>query len=342
VKHIARAIASGLVAMTTLAGAAVAEDRTIELKFAHWVPASHPMHAAAKAWAESIEKASNGTLKTTIYPAQQLGKAFDHYNMARDGIADIAYTNPGYEPGRFPVMGAAELPFVFGNARAGSAAFDAWYRKYEAREMKDVHFCLAFLHDPATVHATHRKVLVPADMRGLKVRPANATIAKFIVMLGATNIQASAPEARDVLEKGVADAITFPWGSTVLFGIDKVVKYHIDAAFYVTEQVWVLNKARYESMSPAQKQVIDDHCTSAWAEKVATPWADFESAGRDKIKAMPGHEVYPLSPGQLAEWRTAAEPLRSDWAAAVKNAGYDPDTVLDELKSKLAAGNAAY
>jgi TRAP-type C4-dicarboxylate transport system substrate-binding protein len=161
-------------------------------------------------------------------------------------------------------------------------------------------------------------------------------------MLGATNVQASAPEAREVLEKGVADAITFPWGSIVLFGIDKVAKYHIDSAFYVTEQIWVMNKAKYESMSPAQKKVIDDHCTSAWAEKVATPWADFEAAGRDKIKAMPGHEVYPLSPDQLAEWRKAAEPLRSDWAAGVRKAGYDPDAVLDELKSKLAASNAAY
>jgi TRAP-type transport system periplasmic protein len=317
-------------------------DKLIELKFAHWVPSTHPMHLAATAWSESIEKASNGTIKITIYPAQQLGKAFDHYNMARDGIADIAYTNPGYEPGRFPIMGASELPFVFANARSGSAAFDTWYRKYQAQEMKEVHFCLAFLHDPATIHAAHKKVVVPADMRGLKVRPANATFAKFIVMRGGTNVLVGAPAARDVLEKGVADAITFPWGSTVLFGIDKVVKYHIDSAFYVTEQVWVLNKAKYESMSPSQKKVIDDHCTSQWAEKVATPWADFEAAGRDKIKAMPDHEVYPLTPDELAEWRSAAAPLRSDWATAVKKAGYDPAAVFDELKASLDKSNAAY
>jgi TRAP-type C4-dicarboxylate transport system substrate-binding protein len=334
-------IVTGLVIVVS-GGAASAQDRTVELKFAHWVPSTHPMHLAATAWSESIEKASNGTIKITIYPAQQLGKAFDHYNMARDGIADISYTNPGYEPGRFPIMGASELPFVFANAKSGSAAFDAWYRKYEAREMKEVHFCLAFLHDPATVHAAHKKVVVPADMRGLKVRPANATIAKFIVMLGGTNVQASAPEARDVLEKGVADAITFPWGSTMLFGIDKVVKYHIDSAFYVTEQVWVLNKAKYDAMSPAQKKVIDDHCTSEWAEKVATPWADFEAAGRDKIKAMAGHEVYPLTAEQLAEWRTAAEPLRVEWAAAVSKAGYDPKAVFEELKLGLSKKEAAY
>ena len=63
------------------------------------------------------------------FPAQQLGKAFDHYDMARDGIADIAYVNPGYAPGRFPIIGAGELPFLLANAKEGSAALDAWYRK---------------------------------------------------------------------------------------------------------------------------------------------------------------------------------------------------------------------
>ena len=29
----------------------------------------------------------------------------------------------------------------------------------------------------------------------------------------------------------MADAITFPWQSIILFGIDKVVKYHMDMPF---------------------------------------------------------------------------------------------------------------
>ena len=104
------------------AGPALAQDKTVEWRFSHWVPPSHPMHPAAEAWAQSIEKASGGTIKMKIFPAQQLGKAFDHYNMARDGIADVAHVNPGYEPGRFPVIGAVELPFLFANAKEGSAA----------------------------------------------------------------------------------------------------------------------------------------------------------------------------------------------------------------------------
>jgi len=305
------------------------------------VPPSHPMHPSAEAWAQSIERASGGTIKMKIFPAQQLGKAFDHYNMARDGIADVAHVNPGYEPGRFPVIGAVELPFLFANAKEGSAAADAWYRKYAGKEMADVKYCLAFMHDPATVHSAKKKVVVPGDIKGMKIRPANATIARFVTLLGGTNVQASAPEARDVLEKGVAEAITFPWGSIVLFGIDKVTKYHIDSAFYVTEQLWVINKGKYDALSAAQRKVIDDHCSPEWALKIAAPWADFEAAGRDKIKAQ-GHEVYPLTPAQLAEWRKAAEPLQAEWAANVKKAGYDPDVLLNELKDSLTKYKSLY
>jgi TRAP-type C4-dicarboxylate transport system substrate-binding protein len=336
------AAATALAASVLPAVPVAAQDKPVQLRFSHWVPSAHPMHVAAVAWTESIEKASNGTIKIAIFPAQQLGKAFDHYNMARDGLVDVSHVNPGYEPGRFPIVAAIELPFQFSNSKEGSAALDAWYRRYAAREMKDVHYCLAFAHDPGTFHFTKKKVVSPTDISGLKVRPPNAVISQWMRQLGAVNVQASAPEIRDVLEKGVADAAGAPWGSMLLFGIDRVTKYHIDSPLYVSEQVWVLNKDKYNALSPAQKKVMDSHCSSEWALKIAAPWADFESGGKDKIKAMPGHEVYPLTPEQLAAWRKSAEPIVTEWADAVRKAGHDPKAILDDLRKTIASHKAAY
>ena len=332
---------AGAVLGASLASTAVAQDKAVEWRFAHWVPPTHPMHVSAEKWAESINKASKGTITIKIFPAQQLGKAQDHYNMARDGIAQIAHANPGYEPGRFPVIGAMEMPFLVANAKEGSAAIDAWYRKYADKEMNETKYCLQFVHDPATFHVTKKRIVVPDDVKGMRIRPANATIARFMVLLGATNVQASAPESREVLERGVADAITFPWGSIILFGIDKVTKHHMDAALYVTEQVWTMNKAAYAALSPAQKKVMDDHCNSEWAERIGGDWAVMESAGRDKIKAA-GHDVYPLTKEQLAAWRKAAEPLHAEWAAAVTKAGYDPKKVYGDLLEEINKRKVAY
>jgi TRAP-type transport system periplasmic protein len=315
---------------------AVAEDKEVDLRLSLWVPPAHPLTGAAKAWAEDIAKASNGTIKITVFPSEQLGKAFDHYDMARDDIADITYVNPGYQPGRFPIIAIGQMPFMFGDARKGTAALDSWYRKYAAAEMKDTHFCFAFIHDPGALHA-RKKIVVPEDLRGVKVRPAQSTIAELVTKLGGTNVQASAPEAREVLDRGVADAITFPWGSLYLFGIDKAVKYHIDEPLYTTVFTFSVNKDKYESLSPAQKKVMDDHCTTDWAVKIAGPWGDFEAAGRDKMRADPAHhDVYKLTPDQMAAWRATVKPLEASWANAVKQAGADPDAALAELNASIA------
>ncbi|HRF08678.1 MAG TPA: TRAP transporter substrate-binding protein [Xanthobacteraceae bacterium] len=337
-----RATALGALLAFGLAGTALAQDKPVHLKMGHWVPPAHPLQKAMEEWGASVQKASNGTITFQVYPAQQLGKAPDHYDMARDGIADVTYINPGYQPGRFPIIAAGELPFLMKNGIGGSVALDKWYRKYAANEMKDVKFCLAFVHDPGALHAK-KKIETPDQIKGMKIRPAHATMASFVTLLGGTNVQASAPESREVLERGVADAITFPWGSILLFKIDSVTKFHMDVPLYNTTFAWVMNKAKYDAMSPAQKKVIDDHCSPEWAAKVATPWANYEAAGRDKLRNAAGHTVYKISDAQVAQWQKAAEPLSKIWADNIKkaNAG-DPDAMLKALKDELKAADAAF
>ena len=238
---------SAAVAAGSIIAPAAAQDKPVHLKLSHWVPPSHPLQKALEDWGGSIQAATNGTVTFTVFPSQQLGKAFDHYDMARDGIADVTYVSPGYQPGRFPIIDAGNLPFMMSNAKGGSQALDAWYRKHAGTEMKDVKFCLGFVHDYGSFHSKTKKIMVPGDIKGMKIRPAHATIATLVTTLGGTNVQASAPEVRDIIEKGVAEAVTFPWGSIPLFGIDKVTKYHMNTPLYVTSFAWVMNKAKYEA-----------------------------------------------------------------------------------------------
>src|ERR1700689_3301889 len=319
---------------------ALAQEKTFELKLSHWVPASHPLQKSLEDWGAAVEKASGGTIKSRVYPAQQLGKALGPYAMGADGIADVTYINPGYQPGRFPIIAAGELPFLMSDAKGGSMGLDAWYRKYAEKEMKDVKFCLAFVHTPSSLHTRTKKVVVPDDIKGMKIRPADATIANFVTLLGGTNVQSSAPEVRDIIERGVADAVTFPWGSLVFFGIDKVTKFQMDAPLYVTTFVFVMNKDKYNEMSERQKKAIDDNCKTEAAGRVGEPWGKFEDAGLEKVKAEEGHEVYKLTAEQTALWKKASEPLVKTWAEAVRKTGTDPDTTMAELRPWLAKYNA--
>jgi TRAP-type C4-dicarboxylate transport system substrate-binding protein len=317
---------------------ASAQDKQIELKFAYWVPANHPLAKLGnEPWAKSVEAASKGSIKVSLFPAQQLGKAPDHYDMARDGIAELTWVNPGYQAGRFPIFAAGELPFLMSDQGGGSAALDAWYRKYAAKEMGDVHFCFAHLH----IGTLHSKIPItdPGQIKGMKIRPANGTVAQLVSALGGTSVQLTAPQARDALEKGVADALTFPWKSILTFGIDKVTRYHADMRLYQATFVWVLNKKWYASLSANQKKVIDDHCTNAWASRIGVDWGNDEDSGKVPLSKDP-HKIVAISPQQLAAWKKAAAPVYDQWTAAADKAGYNGKAVLEELRAELKKRNA--
>ena len=332
---------AGLMAALPAAMPAMAQDKPVSLRLGHWLPPSHPLQPAFLEWGASLEKATGGTVKTQVFPAQQLGQAKDHYDMARDGIADLTYVNPGYTPGRFPIIAGSEIPFLFSNGKSGSAAIDAWYRKYADKEMGDVKVCMTFVHDPGTFHGKV-KISKPDDIKGMKIRPGNASVARMVTLAGGTNVQVTAPESRDALERGLADAITFPWDSLFIFGIDKVVKYHMDAPLYISNFVLAVNKGTYNKLSAAQKKAFDEHCTSEMSEKVNTKWADAEAAGKARMLALPGHEAVKPSDADIAAWRKIADEMTKSWYEDVKKTGINGEQALNELKAELKKRNAAF
>jgi TRAP-type C4-dicarboxylate transport system substrate-binding protein len=187
-------------ALAALATPALAQDKNLTLKLSHWVPATHPLQKSMEEWGASVEKASNGTIKSNVYPAQQLGKAPDHYDMTRDGIVDFAYINPGYQPGRFPIVSAGELPFLVGEAHGGSGRLMPGTAVRPGRD--EGREALLLIHSRPVADAPRaKKVVVPADIKGTKIRPAQATMAAWMTQLGGTNVSSSPSEIRDLLRR---------------------------------------------------------------------------------------------------------------------------------------------
>ena len=335
-------IFTSLVAAAALAATAitaVAQDQKFELKFSSWVPPSHGMHPAINQWLESIGKASGGSITGKLFPAQQLGRAPDHYDMARDGIAEVTFISVGIQTGRLPIAEGGNLFFLHNDGDAGSRAYDAWYRKYAAQEMKDVKFCFGFAHDPGSFFSK-KAIRVPADLKGVKVRSSNSQTSDLLTDIGAVNVNLAAPEMRSGLESGVVDAVMGPWKSNILFGLDKVVSFATDMNLYTTSFAVLLNKAVYDKMSAGQKAVMDEHCSNTWAGVIGKTWGDYEASGRAELAAKPGFTVVKLTDAELSQWKLAAEGVKKRWLEAAKKAGIDADKAYADLEAeaKKAAG----
>ena len=143
-----------------------------------------------------------------------------------------------------------------------------------------------------------------------------------------------------MLEKHVADAVSFPWGSLVLFGIDKVTKYHMDAPLYVTTFAFVFNKARYDEMSPRRRRrsTITARRSGRLGRRAL---GQVRTRGNCQGESRAGPGSLRVDAGTIgASGRRRPQPLEKAWADNVKKTGVDPDAAMKELKAQLAKFNA--
>lgn len=328
--------------LAVLLAAGSAEAQTVTLRMSYWSPPTSQPGPHFEEWAKQIGQASGGSLVVQTFPAAQLGKATDHYDMARDGVVDIAWAVPGFQAGRFPVFSASELPFMGSNNVAALAAIDEWYRPYAAREMNDVHYCMAMSAPISYLNFSNKKVESPADIKGVRMRPTNTTTGRFLSSVGASVVQVPASEASEAFNRGLVDGVVFSFRLLQPFALDKHIKYMLDMPISMSVSAWVMNKKRYDGLSAAHKKVIDQFCSSEWAARIGKQWNDWEEAGKAAVTGAPGKTFYKPSKEAEAQWRAASQPLHQQWIKeASEKAGIDGKKAYNELRQKLTAANSA-
>lgn len=332
-----------LAALFAISGAVSAQAQEVTLRLSHWLPPTiAPSDKGITPWVEAVQDASDGRIAIQVFPAQQMGKAPDHYDMARQGIVDIAYVNPGYTAGRFPIYALTEIPFMIDDSVAGARAIHEWYLENgAAQEMDDVKVCFVQPHAPGALHSKET-ITTPDGIRGKNIRPAHATMARFVSLLGGGPVQVPAPETREALSKGTAEAMTFPWGGLFDFNLTDEVPVHLDMPFYVSAQVMVMNLSSYDRLSDENKAVIDAHCTPDWSAQVSTGWQEDDMTAREALMNDDSQTFNTPTPEEVAAWRAAAEPLVEEWKSAVTAAGGNPDEILKAYREALEANGAAY
>src|SRR5450755_1164920 len=130
-------------------GISAAHAHEVVLKIHQCLPPQATVQALVfNPWCEKIGKESNGKMKCQIYPSMQLGGTPPQlFDQAKDGVADIVWTLPGYQSGRFLVSEVFELPFMVKSSEKGSRALWYYATTYARDEFKGVKPIAFHLHD---------------------------------------------------------------------------------------------------------------------------------------------------------------------------------------------------
>jgi TRAP-type C4-dicarboxylate transport system substrate-binding protein len=320
-------------------GAACAQE--ITLKVHHFLsPNATSQKLLLGPWCEKIAKESGNRLKCQIYPAMQLGGTPPQlFDQAKDGVADIVWTVPTYQAGRFMKSEVFELPFMTRSAEGGSRAFWEYMQKNSLDEFKGTRILMAHVHDGAELHFASKQVKTLEDLKGLKVRAPTRIGTRMLSALGATPIQMPAPQVQEAISKGVVDGASLPWEVVPGLKVHEVTKYHTETGadqrkMSNTIFVVAMNEAKYNSLPAELKKVIDANSgaeASTWAGKV---WDSTIAPGR-KSATDRGNNVHVLTRAEYQRWEKATETVAQDWLKDVSAKGHDGKQLLDSAKALL-------
>jgi len=317
-------------------------QQSVTLKFHTFMaPMSNVWLLMHKPWMDKVEKESGGRIKFEGYPAMQLGGTpVQLYDQARDGVVDIVWTLPGNTAGRFPRIEAFELPFMMNNAEATSKAYWEYFQTQCPDEFKETQVLALHVHGPGMFHTVAKAIKTPADLKGLKMRGPTRQATNLLRSLGATPVGMPLPQIPDALSKGTIEGCAIPWEVVPSVKVHELTKFHSEfpagtPALYTTTFVMAMNKAKYDSLAPDLKKVIDANsgmATSAWLGKVQQ---SNDAIGR-KSAVDRNNTIHTFTPAEAQEFIKLSSQIDDAWVADMDKRGFKGKALLDSAKALIA------
>lgn len=321
--------------------------QTVTLKFAHFLPSnSNFQKTVAEPWCADIEKDSGGRLKCQLYPSLQLGGTPPQLaDQVKSGVADIVWTSPSYNTGRFPRTEVLELPFTLPpDSTRGSRAMWAYTQQFGIDDFKDYKLLALFSASNVIISTASKPVLDLAQIKGLKLRSPTRFSASLLTALGATPVSMPPAQVTEGISKGVIDGVLAPWELLPAVKIDEVTRYHMEGApsqpgFAQSPMSILMNKARYDSLPNDLKAVIDKHSGTALVERAARSWDDANSEARKKALAQ-GNKVLVIKDADYNAIKAASATVTADWIRQADDKGLGGAKLVEAAKV-LAAKNTS-
>ncbi len=325
------AVAATLVTLA-MAGTATAET---ELTLSSWLPPGHPIvKNMILPWGENVKKATDGRVTVKVL-AKGLGHPKIHYDIARDGLADVTYSVHGYTPGRFVMTKAVEFPFLSDSAESLSVAYWRVHEKYfaKANEHKDVKLLGVFTHGPGAIHNSKKDIKSVADMKGLKFRVGGGVVNDVAKALDTTPLLKPASKNYELLSKGVADGTLLPLESIKSFKIIKLVPHTttVPGGLYNVSFFLVMNQAKFDSLSKEDQAAIESVSGEAFAKLAGQAWDMVDQAGLAAMKEA-GNTVVTADQAMVDDIAARTGQLEVDWIAKATAAGVDGKAAMAELR----------
>ncbi len=300
----------------------------ITLTYANFPPATTFPCIQMERWAKEVEKRTNGKVKVQTFPGGTLLPAKNIFDGVITGTADIGNFAMSYQPGRFPLSEAIDLPIGFTSAKVASLALYDLIEKYKPKEFEKVKVLTLFTCPPADI-MSKTPVKTLADLKGMELR-ASGTGATVLKYLGATPVGMPQSEAPEAIQKGVVKGNVSSMEILKDFNFAAYLPYATEANLFVVSFAVVMNKDKWNSLPADVKKVFDD-LRREQADWTGTYVDNHVKEALKWSKEKYNHQLISFSAKDQAEIRRLTKPMIDEYVKKVTAMGMPGDQIMKDV-----------
>jgi TRAP-type transport system periplasmic protein len=318
-------------------GTGLVQAQTV-LKFSTTLPPTNPIVPDFfEPWAKKVNAAAGGEFQIQVINGPTIANAVNVWDRTANGVVEIGFGILGAVNLPFPKSTIIGLPLLVGENQLAAASVALW-RLYQtglvADEYKDVR-PIALFGTPVQGISSKQPVRRLEDMKGLKVRAADKTVADVVTALGGAPISVPAIEVYQALSQGVVGASVAGFVLVTAFKLTEVVKHHLEGLpLGAPAGFIVMNRAAYDRLSPKGRQILDSFTGEALSREIGTYFMNEGIRNKNLVRGMKDHTFHPLAGAEKARWEQALQPVIRNWAASTPNG----EKVLATFRNEIQKG----
>jgi TRAP-type C4-dicarboxylate transport system substrate-binding protein len=282
-------------------------------------------------WMDAVEKATDGKITFSHFPAEQAAKAKAQLGAVKSGVLDAALLGPSYNTESLPLNSVVDLPGYYDSAVEGTKAVQSMLTSGPLREeflAAGVTPIYGFVLPPYQVLSRQRLSSLD-NWKSIDVRTSGGVQAMTARGLGAVGISIPGPEVYTAVETGRLDAILFPLASVPGYKLDEVVTHiSTNGSFGGYSFVMVVRNDLFDGLAPEIQQTmitVGEEVALHVAKAQDDTVSHLIAAWREK-----GIDTYSFTEEELVELRSAMAQVTDDWAGRM--GGEKAQSVLDTYK----------
>jgi TRAP-type transport system periplasmic protein len=291
----------------TACAASFVQAQTIQMKLGHYAAVTHPGTVASKMFAEGVEQRTQGKIKITVYPDNELGTPDDVLSKCIRGDVDMALPYHGHLGKYAKKFNCVMLPFVFDSYAQADRVLDGPFIAWAAPDLETTG--LVFLSNWEwgfrNLTNSKRPVNSAVDVRGLMVRtPPEPPLRAIMEAMGTVVATVNFNDLRKALAEGVIDGQENPVAVIYANRLYETQKYLALTGHAYSPMVHVINRKAWAKLTPGQQGIVREESNKAgeWMRKAIR---EAEAEQIEKLKQLGVQVTYPDKEGFKALMKPA-------------------------------------